>query len=174
MYRINLERDRISIPRRTMTLEANPIASRHRRPCLLDIVDHCWPRKTRPHGDSPKVTLSGLSGSDPHYWRNITFTVKTLLTVSSSYPSRKLRPEQQRLGPSSHILDKRSPVSETRPSLVPQEQRGNASPLARRSHLYRGSTDPDGGVPMTLTMLANASATSPASERSGSSRFRFL
>ena len=52
-------------------------------------------------------------------------------------PIVQTEPERQRLGPSSHILDKRLPVPETRPNLVPQEERGNASSFARRAHLHR-------------------------------------
>jgi hypothetical protein len=76
--------------------------------------------------------------------RSILFALKTLNERCSNVLGRFIQqpivqtgPERQRLGPSSHILDKRLPVPETRPNLVPQEERGNASSFARRAHLHR-------------------------------------
>jgi hypothetical protein len=45
--------------------------------------------------------------------------------------------ERQRLGPSSHILDKRLPVLETQPNLARQSEHGNAFSFARQSYLHR-------------------------------------
>jgi len=64
-------------------------------------------------------------------------TVQTVWHWIIQLPIAQTAPEQQRLGPSSHISDKRLPVPETRPSLVPQQERRNASSLAHRSHLHR-------------------------------------